>query len=58
MGVQDFIDYLQKDNDRLKKVLDQMIDDEPCQYDHHDLCQAHHLHERPCPHEVAKEIVK
>lgn len=27
--------------------------EDPCDYDHHDSCQAHSLHQRPCPYEQA-----
>lgn len=39
-------------------ILRLMTDPDPCDYDHHDLCQAHSLHDRPCPHERAKELFK
>jgi hypothetical protein len=38
-------------------LLREMVDDEPCQYDHNDACQAHHLQLRPCPHERAKTLL-
>lgn len=34
-------------------IMLDLVDREPCQYDHHGYCQAHHLQERPCPHERA-----
>jgi hypothetical protein len=40
--------------DRLRALVDELADPDPCQYDHHDLCQAHRLDPRPCPHERAK----
>jgi len=39
-------------------ILRLMTDPDPCDYDHHDLCQAHSLHDRPCPHERAKALFK
>lgn len=30
---------------------------EECRYDHHGYCQAHWLHERPCPVERAKALL-
>lgn len=38
-------------------LLRELVDAEPCEYDHNDLCQAHHLDERPCPHERAKALL-
>jgi hypothetical protein len=38
-------------------LLNQLIDPTPCSYDHHDLCQSHGLHKRPCPHHVAKDVI-
>lgn len=43
---------------KLAELVHRLTDHEtdPCDYDHHDLCQAHALHERPCPFEEAKEL--
>lgn len=38
-------------------LVEAFIDPDPCEYDHHGLCQAHSLHERPCPHEEAKALL-
>ena len=41
---------------QLTALVRRFVELEPddCQYDNNDLCQAHSLHERPCPHEAAK----
>lgn len=44
--------------DTLCGLLDELTDTEECRYDHHDNCQSHNLHERPCPHETAKALLK
>ena len=41
--------------DLLREVMEPH--DTPCRYDHHDLCQAHYLHERPCPYERARAFL-
>jgi hypothetical protein len=41
----------------LVKTLAELVDSDPCQYDHHGLCQSHGLHKRPCPHEQTKHIL-
>lgn len=38
-------------------LLAELVDDEPCCYDHDGNCQSHSLHERPCPHETAKHVL-
>jgi len=40
-------------------LLAELIAVEPvsCRYDHHDLCQSHWLHERPCPVERARQLL-
>ena len=46
------------DGDRitvLETLLAELVDFDPCQYDHNGLCQAHSLHAKPCPHQQAKE---
>lgn len=43
--------------EHVQAILEDISDPDPCQYDHHDLCQAHSLHKRPCPHARAKEMV-
>lgn len=40
--------------DRAVSLLRELIDPCPCLYDHNGLCQAHSLHQDPCPHETAK----
>lgn len=41
----------------VRELLKDLTDPDPCWYDHNDLCQAHHLHKRPCPHERAKDLL-
>jgi len=41
----------------LLKVIDQLRDEDACEYDRHELCQSHNLHKRPCPHQIANEII-
>jgi hypothetical protein len=55
---------LQAQNTRLLALLrearewvDSVRDDSPCWYDHHGLCQGHTLHEKPCPHEQAPDLL-
>lgn len=43
--------------ERLIELLADLTENDPCRYDHHGKCQAHKLHERPCPHEVAKHAI-
>lgn len=50
------ITELEAERDELRALAADLLDPDPCQYDHHNLCQAHHLHERPCPHERAKAL--
>lgn len=38
-------------------ILRDLLDPDPCWYDHHGYCQAHSLHERPCPHERARDLL-
>ena len=42
---------------QLKYIIHDLIDPDPCRYDHNDNCQSHSLAERPCPHEVAKRAI-
>ena len=39
-----------------KAQAKRLADGEECDYDHHDSCQAHSLHEKPCPHEVVQAL--
>lgn len=41
----------------LIKLVKELADPDPCEYDHHDFCQAHSLHPKPCPHGRAKTIL-
>lgn len=38
-------------------LLAQLVDPEPCNYDHHANCQTHSLDPMPCPHERAKRLL-
>lgn len=40
------------------KLLESLVDDEPCSYDHHGYCQTHFLHAKPCPYEVVQTLKK
>ncbi|HYE57810.1 MAG TPA: hypothetical protein VD948_04865, partial [Rhodothermales bacterium] len=40
----------------LRLALDALVDDEPCQYDHHGYCQAHSLG-KPCSNAVGKALL-
>lgn len=41
----------------LRGLVEELIDPDPCWFDHHGYCQAHKLHEKPCPHERAKDLL-
>lgn len=43
--------------ERLRALVADLVDEDECHYDHHGYCQAHSLHERPCPHERARTIL-
>lgn len=43
--------------DELMALAVRFTDPDPCQYDHHGYCQAHSLHERPCPHQEMQWIM-
>ena len=49
---------VQLDLAKAVELLNKLIDPDSCYYDHHDNCQQHNLHSRPCPHEVAKAFLK
>ena len=40
----------------LVALIEELLDPDPCMYDHDGNCQAHSMHSRPCPHEVAKHV--
>ena len=49
-GTLDHIDALAKENERLRSLLGQFIwKKDDCWYDHDGNCQAHNLHQQPCP---------
>jgi hypothetical protein len=41
----------------LRELLAKLVDEDPCQFDHHGYCQAHGLDAPPCPHQVAKVLL-
>lgn len=43
---------------KLVEILSRLTDPDPCSYDHHGACRAHNLHERPCPHGAAKDLLR
>ena len=45
------------ERNRLLKLVAELIDPDPCEYDHHGYCQAHSLQERPCPHERGRAVI-
>ena len=51
-------DALRAEVERLVGLVKELTDAGECWYDHHGLCQAHNLQERPCPHSRAKEWLK
>lgn len=40
------------------ELIDRLAFDDECDYDHHAYCQAHNLHERPCPHPLGRQFVE
>lgn len=40
------------------ELIDRLAFDDECDYDHHDYCQAHNLHARPCPHPLGRQYVE
>ena len=43
--------------EQLRAIIDDLLPVwEPCRYDHDGYCQAHYLHERPCPVQSLKEL--
>lgn len=45
------------ERDTWRELVRELVDDGPCHYDHHGQCQGHSLHDRPCPHSRAKELL-
>lgn len=45
--------------ERLRALVADFVDSDPCRYDHHGYCQAHGWFETdpPCPHKRAKELL-
>lgn len=48
---------LSRQRDQAINLLRDLVDDEPCDYDHHDYCQSHRLYARPCFHAQAIELI-
>jgi len=46
------------ERNRLRKLIVQFVDGDPCRYDHNENCQTHNLAARPCPCEEANEMLK
>lgn len=42
----------------MRQLLARLVDQDDCQYDMNNACQAHGLDQRPCPHELAKNLLK
>lgn len=40
------------------ELIDRLAFDDGCDYDHHAYCQAHNLHEHPCPHPLGRQFVE
>lgn len=51
---------LEEENTRLRVLVDDFTDPDPCHYDHHGYCQAHmwFATEPRCPHARARDIAK
>lgn len=43
--------------DAAMAIVRDYVDDDPCDYDHHDYCQTHGLHNRPCVNERATALI-
>lgn len=41
----------------LLALVMKLMDETPCQYDHHGYCQEHGLYSAPCPHSVAQQVM-
>lgn len=50
------LERVEAERNELRELIISLGDEEPCEYDHHDYCQAHLLHERPCPYGKANEL--
>ncbi|MEU4578965.1 hypothetical protein [Nonomuraea sp. NPDC023979] len=50
-------DQAEAERDTWRDLVRELVDDGPCEYDHHDQCQGHSLDSRPCPHGRAKELL-
>lgn len=45
------------ERDAAMDIVRDIVDDDPCDYDHHDYCQTHGLHSRPCANERAVTLI-
>lgn len=59
------LSHLPKDKDGLSEliaIIEPLIDDDPCSYDHNHSCQAHSFFylepDEMCPNEVARQCVE
>lgn len=42
-----------------KQIIEDLVDEDPCEFDHHGYCQAHSwLDNAKCPHSRAKNFLK
>jgi hypothetical protein len=56
--VQAELDRLRERAEKAEALLRELVfDNDPCDYDHNGACQAHNLHDAPCPHARAKELL-
>lgn len=44
--------------ERLRALLDRLVDNDACWFDHHGLCQSHGLDPQPCPSATAQELLR
>ncbi len=54
----DALEQSQAEAARLRALVGELLDPDPCEYDHHGYCQTHGLSEQPCPHERGKALLK
>lgn len=50
------IKSLRGEREEMRRLLSELVDPDPCWFDHHGSCQAHDL-QNPCPHEQAKKLL-
>ena len=56
-GAMDEFEKLKAERDMWRTLAVALVDESPCWYDHHGYCQAHSLHEKPCPHDVVQQLI-